>query len=562
MKAVIRCWTTSKKALVELISASILYVIQQICWIRFIVVMTNVLSKPEQLYSSGIWYTVGFCVVAFISGRLCNLLKKYATHDCYSANCNLLADKLLSADVRLFMDNSCAKMATIQGAISDLCGAGWYIALVLTSIMQIGTVIISLIEIAGWAVVPVATLYLVILIAGKFIYPNLHALGKKVANITTVRNQEMEDIVYGFMEVRTLDTKEYHRDAIRTKNAERVNIFNQKARLGMAFGAIVSLVDNMALIVAVMICTKLIISGQLTVASGVAICALITDITDPLMLALDIIDDFSTLVGHGPDFLMVMDCQNSETSGDLTISDFKRAIEIQDLSFSYKNTDNTLDHINMRIEKGQHIGICGETGGGKSTLFKLINKLYKPQSGFILIDGTDIFRISDKSYRRLLGSVQQENIMFPGTIWKNVTYGAKYASEYKVVEACEKAHIYEFISGLPDKFQTEIGPRGLILSAGQRQRIALARLFLRNPEIILLDEATSALDNDTEAFVQDAIEGLHGKTIITIAHRLSTIVNCDRIYVLEDHHIVEHGTHEELMQLRGSYYRMSTRASR
>ena len=148
----------------------------------------------------------------------------------------------------------------------------------------------------------------------------------------------------------------------------------------------------------------------------------------------------------------------------------------------------------------------------------------------------------------------QDTNIFPGTIKENILYGNHNAMDCEVIEAAKQANLYEFINSLPDKFNTDVGPKGLKLSGGQRQRIALARLFLKNPEIILLDEATSALDNESETFIQNAIDNLEGK--ITIAHRLSTIKNCDVIYVMDQHGIVEYGSHDELIASKGVYYKM------
>jgi ABC-type multidrug transport system fused ATPase/permease subunit len=211
----------------------------------------------------------------------------------------------------------------------------------------------------------------------------------------------------------------------------------------------------------------------------------------------------------------------------------------------------------MVIRKGERVGICGETGDGKSTLLKLLNRFYLPDSGHISIDHVNMDQITMSSYRKLVGSVQQENIVFPGSIRDNILFAVPNATEYELIEACKKAELYNFVSKLPEKFDTVVGPRGLTLSGGQKQRIALARLFLQDPEIILLDEATSALDNETETLIQDAIAKLEGKTIITVAHRLSTIKDCDCIYVMKGGRVAEFGTHEKLIERGGIYAAMN-----
>ena len=179
-------------------------------------------------------------------------------------------------------------------------------------------------------------------------------------------------------------------------------------------------------------------------------------------------------------------------------------------------------------------------------------------SGGIYIDGVDIANLKINTLRSHMGIVHQSPYIFDGTLRENIAYGMrpKKVSDLLIQNACEKASVWDFIKNLPEGLDTKVGPRGMKLSGGQKQRISLARIFLTNPDIIILDEATSALDNDTEAAVQDAINLFKDKTIITVAHRLSTIRDCDAIYVIDNHHIVEAGTHDELMQMNGLYASM------
>ena len=242
----------------------------------------------------------------------------------------------------------------------------------------------------------------------------------------------------------------------------------------------------------------------------------------------------------------------------LYMKDVSMVANDKNLSFEYEKSSLILKNININIQKGQRIGIVGASGNGKSTLAKLLLHFYEATKGSILIDNIDIKDITDESFRKLVGSVQQENTIFPGSVLSNITYGSENAMENEIIKACKKAHIYDFIMSLPDKFNTELGPRGLELSGGQKQRIALARLFLKNPQIIILDEATSALDNGTETLIQDAINELdRNSTVITIAHRLSTIKDCDVIYVIDNHTIAESGNHDQLVAAKGIYYKMS-----
>jgi ATP-binding cassette subfamily B protein len=280
-------------------------------------------------------------------------------------------------------------------------------------------------------------------------------------------------------------------------------------------------------------------------------------IINPLMNIIDFCDQLSDNLSLEKDYESIMNYQNQTVdNGNIELKEFNDKIEIRNVGFSYNDSTQILSNINMTIKKGQRIGICGVSGGGKTTLFKLLNKFYNANSGEILIDGINIKDITNKSYRRFVATVHQDNVIFPGSIKENIVYGVKSYTEYEIIEACKKANIYNFIMSLEKKFDTEVGPRGIKLSGGQRQRIALARVFMVDPEIILLDEATSALDTESETLIQNAIDNTKDKTIITIAHRLDTIKNCDCIYVFSNHGIAESGSYDELVDKHGLFYNM------
>lgn len=199
-------------------------------------------------------------------------------------------------------------------------------------------------------------------------------------------------------------------------------------------------------------------------------------------------------------------------------------------------------------------------GHGKSSLISLLERYYDPTSGCIKFDGTDLSKLSLKSYRRHLGLVQQEPILYQGTIRENIALGLEGdddATDDRIIDACRQANIYDFVSSLPDGLATQCGSRGTLLSGGQRQRIAIARALIRQPRLLLLDEATSALDTESERVVQAALDkAKEGRTTIAIAHRLSTVKDADQIFVLVEGMIAEQGTHEELIKKKGMYYEM------
>lgn len=236
------------------------------------------------------------------------------------------------------------------------------------------------------------------------------------------------------------------------------------------------------------------------------------------------------------------------------LMDVKGKIEIKDITFRYEEQESILENLNLKIEAGKMVALVGPSGGGKSTLCNLIPRFYDFESGDILIDGVSINDVTLKSLRKSIGIVQQEVFLFTGTIRENIIYGKPEASEEEVIEAAKKASLHNFISSLPDGYDTYVGERGVKLSGGQKQRISIARVFLKNPPILILDEATSALDNVTEYEIQRALEDLSkNRTTLVVAHRLSTVKHADEIIVLTDKGIEERGTHEELMSLNGIY---------
>ena len=229
-------------------------------------------------------------------------------------------------------------------------------------------------------------------------------------------------------------------------------------------------------------------------------------------------------------------------------------ILVDDVSFHYDDGPAVLDHVSIHIPQGETVAVVGPSGGGKSTLCQLVPRFYDVTGGRILVDGQDVREVTQRSLRHNIGIVQQDVFLFAGTILDNIRYGRPDAGEAEVIEAARRAEIYDDIMSMPEGFHTYVGERGVMLSGGQKQRVSIARIFLKNPPILILDEATSALDSVTEARIQSAFDELSkGRTTLIIAHRLSTIRSANRIIVVDENHILEEGSHEELLARGGEY---------
>ena len=313
---------------------------------------------------------------------------------------------------------------------------------------------------------------------------------------------------------------------------------------------------GIAQVVAIALGGLLIMGGELSYVDLITFSLYISVFISPIRRLTQFSEIYMQgMAGFGR-FLEVMNTEPAVTDAPdaKELRNVRGEVEYRDVCFSYGNGAEVLDHVSLRVPAGGSLALVGPSGGGKTTLCSLLPRFYDVTSGAVLVDGQDVRSLTQESLRRAVGVIQQDVFLFAGTIRENIRYGRPDATDKEVVEAAIRAEIHEEILQMPEGYDSFIGERGVMLSGGQKQRIAIARVFLKNPKILVLDEATSALDTVTEQRIQASFDELsRGRTTITIAHRLSTVRNADCIAVVEDEHIVEMGSHEELMAKNGAY---------
>ena len=302
-----------------------------------------------------------------------------------------------------------------------------------------------------------------------------------------------------------------------------------------------------------------IITGPMTLGTLFAFHGYLGMFYQPLRYFSPLINWASRAMTAAERLFEVIDSQPEQLDdGSLTaMPNITGEVKFHNMTFGYDSHKPVLRDINLHVEPGEMIGLVGHSGAGKSTLINLICRFYTPDSGLLEIDGEDIRQINLKDLRQQIGVVLQDPYLFSGTIAENIAYAHPDASMEDIIAAAKAANAHEFIVKFPDGYDTEVGERGGSLSGGERQRISIARAILHNPRILILDEATSSVDVETEKKIQQAIDRLvQNRTTFAIAHRLSTLRNADRLFVIEKGRGVECGSHEELMEKRGIYYKL------
>ena len=379
----------------------------------------------------------------------------------------------------------------------------------------------------------------------------------KIRNDIENLNANLSNSITGILTVKSFNREKKESERINLSSNEVKSANYHAIRLSAAFIPIIRIAILFGFTATLLIGGFLALDGEIKVATYSVMLFITQRLLWPLTELGVIFDSYQKAMASFRRIINLKNTTPTIDNGNEKLTSFNKKIEISNLNFEYVKNFPVLNDISIDIKKGQTTAIVGSTGSGKSTLIKLILRLYDSTSGEIKFDGKNIRDLELDSLRNKIGLVSQDIFLFEGTVFENIAYGNLDAKDEEVWEAAKLSESDKFINLLPNKENTIVGERGQKLSGGQRQRISIARAILKNPEILILDEATSAVDNETEAAIQRSINTLkEGRTVIAIAHRLSTIRNAEIIYVLEEGKVVESGNHESLLETNGVYSKL------
>lgn len=468
-------------------------------------------------------------------------------------------ENVLSLDMKYFENKSSGRlMAILNDDVNQLerfldTGANKLLQTATTVIVIGGTFLYISPLIATFAFIPIP-----IIIFGSFKFTSTIASRyERIRESIETLNSNLSNSISGILNVKSFTRESKELDRIETSSNEVKSANYHAIKLSAAFIPIIRVAILFGFTATLLIGGFLALDGEIKVATYSVLLFITQRLLWPLTELGDTFDLYQRAMAS---FNRIFSLKNESSeigNGDIEFKKLENKIELKDVSFSYVDNFNVLNNVDLTIEAGQTTAIVGSTGSGKSTLIKLLLRLYEINNGSISFDSNSLKDIELSSLREKIGLVSQDVFLFEGTVIENIAYGDLNASESEVWNAAQKSEADEFINNLPQKEKTIVGERGQKLSGGQRQRISIARAILKNPEILILDEATSSVDNETEAAIQRSLDILKkDRTVIVIAHRLSTVRNADIIHVLENGSVVESGNHESLLNIEGVYSKL------
>lgn len=519
------------------------------------------LDSPDRVTKLGnfAYLLVAIFVVKNIAKYFCNLSSTYLNESVVKSIRDTVFEKMSLRSIEFFNKNKAGHLVSL--VMNDVNVMHGSIAPTFNSLIREPVQIILVLTVL-LSLSPKLTLFAfsssVVALAlnrfiRKFVRRYAHRLNASVGNFNSILHESISGIraVKGF----SAEREAVGKFAIETRRYIRNVVKHQR---------VVDLVPGISEIAAISALSVVLYYGGLDVFSGkmepnqlMAFLFALFSVMAPVQTVLSIPLQIQRGLVSAESVFRVIDGTSMVVDGSETRTGTMQELTVEGVSFAYVDGRNVLRDVSFTLRRGEKIAFVGGSGSGKSTLLDLVIRFYDPQSGTLKLNGKDIQSFTQESYRSLFGIVSQESILFNDTVANNISFGSRGVTLDDVISAAKLANAHDFISDLPEGYDTFVGDRGVLVSGGQRQRIAIARALCRKPEVLVFDEATSALDSESEKIVQRAIqEVLTGHTAIIVAHRLSTVIDCDEILVLEHGTIVERGTHQQLLTLNGVYRKL------
>ena len=452
-----------------------------------------------------------------------------------------------------------SRLISDVGVLQDFI-TWWFTGVARSVFILLGIVVAMLVMNWRLALVTFAILPLMILLTNYW-RQRVRSVYRAARLRLSLINGYLNEAITGIRVTKSFTREKKNKDYFKDLNMSYFDANAETARLAAIFFPGVDLMGSLATAVVVGVGGWLVLNDTLTAGVLVAFLIYVDRFFEPIREMAERYNIFQATMAASERIFGLMDTSPDllDASDAVKLPTGAGQVNIEDVHFAYKKGEQVLNGVTINAEPGQTIALVGETGAGKSTIVRLIARFFEVKDGRICIDGHDIRKVTMDSLRSQMGIVLQDTFIFGGTIYSNIRYGRLEASDQEIERCAKAVGVHEFVERLPDGYDTIVGENGVNLSMGQRQLISFARALLADPLILILDEATSSIDTTHEMKIQAALKILlEGRTSFVIAHRLNTIVNADQIVVLEDGKVIENGSHQDLLAIKGSYYNLYT----